>query len=241
MKYKSILVVPDTHVPFHDVRAWKETLRSIRQIQPWGVVIIGDFADFYSVSSHSRNPQRKHELHREVKAVNAELDRLAAAYSGPVCFVEGNHEDRLRRYLWDKAPELFGLVDIPELFKLPQRGWKHVPYRQSLKVGKVTFKHDYGGKAGKYAAEQSLEAFGGNLVIGHTHRGKVTYIGEGRPDGDPHFCLNVGWLGDLEQMDYVDPDKVRRDWQTGFGRVDFNSRYAYASFHPIVHGRALGV
>ena len=239
MSKQTIFVIPDTHVPFHDQAAWNETLGCIDKVNPWGVVIIGDFADFYSISSHTRNPDRKHQLREEVAAVNRELDVLASVFKGPVCFIEGNHEDRLRRYLWDRAPEMFGVVDTTSLFKLWERGWKHVPYRQSLKIGKVTYKHDYGGKAGKYAAEQSLEGFGGNLVIGHTHRGKVTYLGEGRPDGSPHFCLNVGWLGDLEQMDYVDPDKVRRDWQTGFGLVHYLRGYARAEFIPIVRGRAL--
>lgn len=240
MSKKHILVVPDTHVPFHDKIAWEATLGVIRQVQPWGVVIIGDFCDFYALSSHTRNPQRKTLLQDEIGQTNHELDRLEEAYPGPVAFVEGNHEDRLRRYLWDRAPELMGAVTIPELFRLEERRWIHVPYRHCLKIGKVTYKHDYGGKAGKYAAEQSLEGFGGNLVIGHTHRGKVTYLGEGRPDGSPHFCLNVGWLGDLEQMDYTDPDKVRREWQTGFGLVTYSENgLAHAQFIPIIRGQAL--
>ena len=103
----------------------------------------------------------------------------------------------------------------------------------------MTYKHDFGGKAGKYAAEESLMGFGGNLVIGHSHRGKVTYLGEGRPDGDSHFCLNVGWLGRIDEADYTDPAKVRREWQHGFGLVEYaSSGLAYAQFVPIVRGKA---
>ncbi len=120
---KTILVIPDTHVPYHDKLAWKEVLRCIKALEPNGIVIIGDFADFYAVSSHSRDPIRKRFLLEEVAEVNKALDQIPTGPS--VCFIEGNHEDRLRRYLWDKAPELFGMINFPQLFKLKKRGWKH--------------------------------------------------------------------------------------------------------------------
>lgn len=240
LQEKCIIIIPDVHVPYHDERAWEALLDVINGLEPSGVVIIGDFADFYAVSSHDRDPSRRQRLEEEVTEVNKALDELEEVHDGDVCFIEGNHEDRLRRYLWKKAPELFGTVDVRRLFRLKERGWKHRPYRQGLKVGKVTYKHDYGGKAGKYAAKQCLEAYGGNLVIGHTHRGEVTYLGEGRPDGDQHFCLNVGWLGDVDQADYVDPNKVRREWQQGFGIVDYSATgLAYAQFVPIVRGQVV--
>lgn len=237
---KTIFVIPDTHVPYQDEAAWQEALRAIRVLEPSGIIIIGDFADFYSVSSHDRDPLRKDSLVDEVATVNQKLDELQhSAGSADIAFIEGNHEDRLRRYLWKKAPELFGVYDIPRLFNLRERGWVHKPYRAGLKVGKVTYKHDLGGKAGKYAAQQCLAEFGGNLVIGHTHRGVITYLGESRPDGDQHFCLNVGWLGDIHKADYTDPAKVRREWQQGFGLVEYShSGLAYGQFIPIVNGRA---
>ncbi len=237
---KTILVIPDTHVPYHDKAAWKEVLRCIKDLEPHEIVIIGDFADFYAISSHDRDPIRKRFLLEEVAEVNKALDQIPTSpRRRSTCFIEGNHEDRLRRYLWSKAPELFGTVNVPTLFKLKERGWKHRAYRHGLKVGKVTYKHDFSGMAGKNAAKASLMAFGGNLVIGHSHRGEVTYLGEGRPDGDSHFCLNVGWLGRVDEADYMDPSKARRDWQHGFGLVDYSrSGLAYAQFVPIVRGKA---
>lgn len=231
-----IFVIPDTHVPYHDPRSWKLALQVIKQIRPHKVVIIGDFADFYAVSDHDRDPMRKDSLEWEVECVNAELDRLEELMDRDVVFIEGNHEDRLRRYLWKKAPQLFGVTDVKRLFRLDQRGWIHRPYRHGWKYGNVTYKHDVAGRSGKHAAAQSLADFGGNVVIGHTHRGGVVYLGEAK--GANHFCLNVGWLGDVKLMDYMDPDKALRDWQLGFGTVihDGPSR-AFGSFHPIVKGR----
>lgn len=200
------------------------------------MVIIGDFSDFYAVSDHDRDPSRKSNLEWEVEETNKALTQIQDFADNNVIFVEGNHEDRLRRYLWKKAPQLFGMTDVKRLFQLKDRGWLHFPYRHGWRNGNVTYKHDVAGRAGKHAAASSLADFGGNLVIGHTHRGGVAYLGEVK--GTSHFCLNVGWLGDVDQMDYADPDKARRDWQLGFGTVIHDGpKRAFARFHPIVGGR----
>lgn len=230
-----IFVIPDTHVPYQDNKAWRLCLKAIKEIKPDKIVIIGDFADFYSVSDHDRDPNRKKLLTDEVEDVNRELDRLHKIAGENVVYIEGNHEDRLRRYLWRHARKLMGIrtLDVPGLFYLQERGWIHRKYREAWRYGKVAYKHDVAGRAGKYAARASLQDFGGNVVIGHTHRGEVTYQGEAK--GSSHFCLNVGWLGDVKQMDYTDPDKAVRDWNLGFGIVDYDIRgFATAHFIPIL-------
>lgn len=227
-----IIVVPDLHVPYHDRKNWDLLLQVIRREKPEKTIIIGDFADFYSVSSHSKDPRRKDRLEDEVAQVNDELDRIP----GDVVFLEGNHEDRLRRYLQDKAPELFGICDVKRLFKLKERGWKHLPYRDYYRIGKVTFCHDV-GRSGKYSAFQTLQDLATNVVFGHTHRGGVVYMGEAGPRGKPHFCLNVGWLGDVSKVDYMHRARAERDWQQGFGLLHTDRDRAHAQFIPIVGGR----
>ena len=228
-----ILVIPDTHVPYHDPKALSLVRKVARHFRPEHMVIIGDFADFYSVSSHSRNPERRHNLEWEVAEVNRELDKLDGLAPHTI-FCEGNHEDRLRRHLWNKTPELFGLVSVKKLFKIAERGWTFIPYTKHTWIGKIGFTHDI-GHSGKYALMRSLEAFGGNLVFGHTHRGGTAYLGEVR--GKQHFGLNVGWLGDVEQLDYGFEAKARRDWQLGFGWINLDKRgYGWSQFIPILKG-----
>ena len=189
----------------------------------------------YSVSDHSKDPSRKELLHEEVDAVNRELDRVEALVGDRAIFIEGNHEDRLRRYLWDKAPKLLGTTDIPKLYRTKDRGWIHVRYRDAWAIHNVTYTHDL-GRSGTYAARQSLVDFGGNLVIGHNHRGGVVYQGEAK--GSSHFCLNVGWLGDVAAIDYMHRAKALRDWQSGFGTVIHDGpKRAFGQFHPIVGGK----
>ncbi len=69
MSLERLLIVPDTHSPFEDRRAWKLMLRAARAFGPHIVVHQGDLADFYTVSSHSKDPSRAQSLKEELKQV----------------------------------------------------------------------------------------------------------------------------------------------------------------------------
>lgn len=232
---RKVFVIPDVHVPYHDKKAWNLTLEVIKNIKPDVVVVIGDFADFYAISQFDKDPSRNLKLDWEVACVNKELDRISqVASNSQVVFLEGNHEDRLRRYLWKRAPELFGLLSTEELFRIRDRGWKFIPYRSFYKRERVTYVHDL-GKAGLNALSQTLDLCGGNVVFGHTHRAGVLYRGHHGSQG--HFGLNVGWLGDFRKLDYIHRIKAERDWRLGFGIVEEVGNLSFAHFFPIISGK----
>jgi hypothetical protein len=208
------LFIPDTHVPYEDKRAFRLMLKVAADWRPDALYVGGDFSDCYTVSAHSKDPARGRLLRQEVGAVNRRLDQLDALEAREKHFIEGNHEDRLSRYLADKAPELFGLVSIPELFKLEQRGWTFTPYKQSRRAGKISITHDC-GDAGAYAHYKALDTFQGNVVINHTHRLGITYVGNAR--GKSHVGAMFGWLGDVRRVDYMHRVKALRAWHLGFG------------------------
>lgn len=209
-----VLFVPDVHRPYHDKDAWACMVAAARSFQPEIVVVLGDFADFYSVSFHSKDPRRRLSLDDEVCDVLDGLDELDALGASRKVFVMGNHEHRLQRYLTDKAPAMFGIVDCGELFQLERRGWEHVPYRESIKIGKVYVTHDV-GHAGKYALAQTHAAVQSNVVIGHTHRMGMHF--SGCAEGSTQVACSFGWLGDRSAIDYMHKVKAARDWQLGFG------------------------
>lgn len=214
MKLKKALFIPDTHVPYHDKRAWNLMMKVAKELKPDIICIAGDFADFYCVSSHDKSPEREDQLAEEIKQVNEALDQLDSCNAKEKIFVAGNHEDRLDRYLKTKAPELYSLVRVKQLFNLHKRGWKYVPYKQSTKVGKLHLTHDT-GTAGAMAHSKALADFQDNVVIGHTHRTAYTVVGNAK--GVPHVGAMFGWLGDVNQVDYMHQVKANRDWSLGFG------------------------
>lgn len=237
MSLRRVLILPDTHSPYHDKRAWRLVMKVGHEFKPHTLVHLGDLADCYAVSAHSKDPSRTLSLADEIELVRelrAEMDSLGAKRK---VFVEGNHEDRLKRYLQDKAPELFGLVDADRLLGLSENGWEFVPYRQSAQVGKVHFTHDT-GTTGKYSTMRALETFQHSVCVGHNHA--MQYMVVGDATGDYQVGAQFGWLGDIEQVDYMHRIRVRRSWALGFGTGyhDTQSGMVFLVPHPIVDYRA---
>lgn len=234
MSLQRLLLVPDTHAPYHDKRAWALMIRAATDFKPDLLVCIGDFIDCYSVSSHSKSPTRARRLPEEIASALALLDQLDGLEASRKIYVEGNHEDRLRRYINDEAPELFGLIDIPRLLRLPSRGWEFVRYRDDVRIGKVYFTHDV-GTSGRYATYKALDTYQHSVVIGHLHR--IQYAVEGNAVGEFKLAAQFGWLGDRSKIDYMQKARVHKETALGFGigYVDPKSGYVYLVPVPIVN------
>jgi predicted phosphodiesterase len=231
-----LFFIGDAHVPFHDKKALAIWLKACRDFKPTIVVQMGDFMDCFSVSSYSKDPGRALGLDKEVDEARIVLDQIEKASPGARrIYVSGNHEDRLQRYLQDKAPQLFNLVGIPKLLELEARGWEYVPYKQSIRIGKLHLTHDV-GSAGRYNAFRALEAFQSPVVTGHTHR--MSYVVEGDASGGTQVSAQFGWLGDVEQVDYMHRVQAMKNWTLGFGYGYLNPRsgYVYLVPVPIVKG-----
>ncbi len=212
--YQRVLIIPDTHVPYHDQEAWALMLRAARVFQPDGIVHLGDLADFYAVSFHSKDPARKECLRDECGEVKRALDPVDALPSVKwKKITKGNHEFRLERFIAEKAPELHGLVETDKLLEFRERGWDVIPYGQSVKIGHMHFTHDE-GTSGPLAHIKAGATFEGSVVIGHTHAMGCQYWRNA--DGDEHVSASFGWMGDFETIEYMHRAKARR-WQLGFG------------------------
>lgn len=209
------VILPDTHAPYHDKKKFNTFVNVCKILKPYGLVIGGDFIDGYPISDHDKDPRRKWLLKEELEVGNELLDRLQNITSiKDRRFIMGNHEDRLRRLIWTKAPGLEGLIDIPTGLRLKERGYKITAYKKFDKVGKIYFTHDT-GKAGIHAHYEARKDVEDNIVIFHTHRIGYTIVGNAR--GVPHVAAMVGWMGDKNKTDYMHLIKANRDWANGFG------------------------
>ncbi len=224
------LIIPDVHIPYHDARAWALMLKAAKVLKPQWVVVLGDFGDFYAVSSFTKDPSRATQLDVEVRACNAALDQVDALGCREKYFIAGNHEDRLERYLKAKAPELFDTVKVERLFRLKERGWQYTPYREDMKMGKVYFTHDTGSTTGRLAAFKALDTYQHSIITGHTHR--MLHLVEGNATGTQIVSAQFGWLGDIKQIDYMHKIKARKDWALGFG-VGYRRANGFIYFQPI--------
>ncbi len=232
-----IMVCPDAHHPYVDQTAWQVFLKALQTVKPDELVIIGDFLDMLSVSAHPKKPKDEKKTKTEVDAGNYALDEIQSVYKGKIVFIFGNHESRLSRYISSRAPELDDLLNLEDSLRLSERGIEYVPYGEIYRVGELAFTHDV-GRCGVNAARQSLQDFGDNLVFGHSHRASVVY--GGTVEGKTHVCMNVGWLGDYDAIDYRNRHTAKREWQHGFGLVyqDYLG-VSYCNLIPIINGSCI--
>lgn len=238
MRLRSILIVPDTHAPFHHVDGWDLMLDVARDLKPDTIVHIGDLIDCAAVSFHSKDPARALGLQDEIDSARELRGQLDALDAKRKVFCLGNHEHRLERYLRDKAPELFGMLDISKLLKMEENGWEVIPYRDHSRVGKVAATHE-AGFAGRYAAFRVLDLFQTSVVTGHTHR--LQYVVEGDAEGQPRLSAAFGWLGDITHVEYAHQAKARHDWTLGFGvgHTDTQTGHTWLTPVPILENRCV--
>lgn len=246
MGLKLACIWPDSHVPYHNIKAFAVIMNVLAELSPQEIVFLGDFADFYAVNSHGRHPGMMHLLTDEVTAVNHAMDVFDISFPDTKkVLIEGNHEYRLERYLVNNAPALFGVTDLNYLFKLNSRpNWKLIPYGvgQSYQVlsSLLTARHEPLASSAKMSVARSMQ----NLCYGHIHRIEQAYAVS--LDGAQKVNFSCGWLGDQRYKEIFGYIKGSFQWQLGFALVyvDTETGYFYHQIVPIlddyscvVHGK----
>lgn len=185
-----------------------------QHLKPDIVTILGDYLDAESVSSFPRDPDRFQMLKDEIEDVNKGLDEFDRYYpKARKIYIMGNHEERFQTYVRQKAPALFGIAYLPELLRFAQRpNWEWVKYGKHVRIGKLIFTH--GTLARQNVASAMLQKYEHSVCFGHVHKIEEALKVNGL--GEAHVAFTPGWLGDMEQVDYI---KDFANWQLGFALV----------------------
>lgn len=210
-----LLAISDVHIPYHSPEAVGAVLDFARYYKPNVFVVNGDFFDFYAVSSYSKDPAREESLQEELDRGAALLKafKAACAPGARLVFLAGNHEDRLRRYLWNQAPALSKLraLAFETVTGLDALGFETYAYGEVVGLGKLHFVHgDLVRKGAGMTAKGMLQRYRVNVVHGHTHR--VGHVMETTLGGE-FAAWEMGCLADL-RPEYI---KGVPDWQHGVG------------------------
>lgn len=223
-----IVIANDPHVGAHDKRAlasmfeWmKANKASITH------VVWSDFWDLYSLSSYFVDPN-KPGYGKEL-SIGWKMWELADAAAGG-CWQgikEGNHDDRLERYIQKNAPQLNMLVpDIRDsIFKYTENGIHYIAGRRKIQAGKLLILH---GHELKFSARVN-PAYGlynktkASAICGHFHRASEHSATD--VYGNLTTCWSTGCLCSLNQP-YI--SEGEHDWVHGFAFVKLE---ADGSFH----------
>lgn len=237
---KTILFIPDWHIPYHDKRATKLVFDIIRDIQPDEVCQVGDLLDCKAPARWSKAGAEEFAagLDKEAAAAHQVLTDLRQVFAGRVTWLEGNHEQRVRTYLHKYAPALKGIVpSVPELLRFAEFGVEEMkqPYRVAPGTVAIHGKRmsSTQNAAGESAYKERMR-FGLSVIQGHTHRAGIKFDTQERT----RFSMECGHLLDIRQADYLEfPEQS--NWQQAIGLVHVDKQRVFPELYLVQHGRTV--
>jgi predicted phosphodiesterase len=174
-----ILIAADLHIPLHNQDATDELLKRIRALHPDVVCLAGDVLDFDSLSNFLSDPDGA-KLQQELDQAREFLKRFRKAVGRArwdLCL--GNHEDRLRQFLW-KNPAIAGLaaLQLHNLLGVPAD--RIHPYGEPVKYGTICCYHtETQGKCNGNTQRRALDRVtrtGAQVVVtAHLHVASTVY------------------------------------------------------------------
>jgi len=180
-KPRLVVVLSDVHYetrwkPLWDgLLAWAADFGSDVDV----LVLNGDFVDFESASQHGGNPRPPTVKEDLLEAVQGLKELTKAFPKASRVYLEGNHEDRLRRYLVSNAPTFDGVFSIQDLLSLEATGWRYVELAKQpahSTFGSLRLIHgcQLRGSGGVVVANTLLNKWwsspGKTVACGHFHR-----------------------------------------------------------------------
>lgn len=222
---KTYLVLPDLHFPFHCRKFVRLATKIIKEINPDGLVQLGDAIDAFQISTYSKDPARRNTLKEDIEDYKLQLNEWSRHLKrgALIHLLEGNHEYRLKRFIASQARDLHGLIpDWPTLLGIDLRTkcgphkWHWHPYTKwdSCRIGDCILLHGF--YYNQHTAMTMLAKYKCNTIAGHTHR--VQYVTDG-----VHYAATLGH-GSNEIETAHNP--VPTGWQQAMGllRVDHHGK-----------------
>lgn len=238
-------VMSDIHIPFHDPAAIHPLVREFQKfLRPGDALLInGDLCDFFSISRFEKNPT-KSSLKKEIDLTRQFLGWLRQKF--PRCriiFKFGNHDEWFDKYLWRKAPELFGLEQMRLQHILTQPlgaepeigGIEFVDEQRKITAGHLDILH--GHELGKGSIAPPVNPARGFFMktmectlAGHLHR--TSQHQERTSKGKHISCWSTGALCGL----YPDYAKINK-WDQSGARVDLRGNDFQVTQLRIINGK----
>lgn len=214
---KRVAIVSDIHFPNHCAKAVKTFLAFVRQYRPDQVVLNGDIMDFQGLSKHADASTESRVL-SEARVGADFLDGLRREVGAgcKIDFNEGNHDMRIRTFVEQNAPQLEGLLSLPEMLDFKRRKIDFMPYTGddvrflSPKLG-VT----HGSFHGTQYTRETILKYGVSLIVGHAHRPQFTSVPVvGTTGQHARGCWGLGCMVPVQRVGYL---RQPAGWTQGWG------------------------
>lgn len=186
-----VLIIGDTHFPFHSVSALKNLLLLAKDLKPTHIIQIGDLLDQYVFSKYSRQiditPKEDIDYGLNI-AVKMWWDLQKIAPNAKCHQLIGNHDVRMSKRIAERIPELSKFFSFKNLYKFANVKVSESD-RDYLEINGVMYVHGWLSKSIDHA-----RYFNKPTVHGHRHRPTIEY------DRKDLWSMDVGFMGDEEQL-----------------------------------------
>lgn len=224
MNLKKYLIFPDFQIPYHDAGYVNNLIKLAGDMNPDGVVFIGDNIDCLApaVWSSGSAAEFTASLQNELDVWATVAKDLRKVYDGWVGVHMGNHEKRITTYLAKKAPAFSSLrsLELENLMQLDKFSFERLPDHYDIAPGWVTHHGDYcslSDIAGRTASNYSSK-IGKSVIIGHTHRAGIIAESTGyNSSWKWTYGMEVGHAMDTTKAGYTNGVA---NWQKAFGVLE---------------------
>jgi predicted phosphodiesterase len=228
-----VAVLPDIHVPRHDINALRSVFSFLKRNRWDEVIQLGDFLDLEQIAKFNVGNLRAvqgRDLWGDMLQGRRVLDRLleASRTRNKRCrftMLEGNHEQRIEKWI-DAHPVAQGVFEIPKALEFEERKVQWVPRTRVYKIGHAHFIH--GNSCGKNHTGAHLSRFGGNVFYGHTHSVEQGSASKWCKD-HAIIAQSLGCLCEIS-MDYIQGQP--RPWEHAIASFSFRKD---GTFNYVVH------
>jgi hypothetical protein len=231
----STLVISDIHVPYHDRITAELAVAEAKRRNVGLVILNGDILDYHELSVHDKDPRAPRYI-GELATGKQFLTWLRKQLpTARIIYKQGNHEDRLERYILRNAPALFGIeaISTPELLEFKKHGIEWVADKRIIALGKlnVIHGHEYrGGVSSPVNPARGLYMKARSVAMaGHHHQTSEHHSRDIR--GKPEAAWSLGCCCSLTPK-YLPIN----GWNHGFAFVEL---YAGGDF-SVENKRVLG-
>lgn len=214
----TVVIFSDAHL--HPSRGYsiaaKALIKLVEELKPYAIIDNGDLLDFSSISRHDPlGWDDSVTIADELDIGFKFLSELKEKSPSSRCIsLQGNHTDRMDKFLVKHCPQFKGLKGFKYSDQLPE-GWE---YSLSAMINDDTIiLHQFHG--GVHSAYNNVVKSGLNILTGHTH------ILECKPFTDykgTRYGIQTGTLADPKENPFFDYTLgTPLNWQSGFVILTF--------------------
>jgi predicted phosphodiesterase len=229
------LILSDLHIPYHQKGPVMLALEYGRTHKADTIILNGDIADFYSCSFWETDP-KKRNLAEELRIVREFLVSLRNAFpKARIIYKAGNHEERWKRFIIHKAPEVYGIEEfsLPSLLQLEDVGMEFVGDNRPIRLGMLNVLH---GHEYNFAISNPVNPARGlflrakaSAMCGHFHQS--SYHAEKNVNQESMATWSIGCLCGLHP-DY----RPLNNWGYGFAFVETDKAGKFDVSNKVIRG-----